>query len=176
MNRFTRAVMVLSIMVQLSACGGSGNFGDGKDNNLSRLPSHISSAALSSKPAPILGVIPAAWLSEHPTGIASSVPSLRIQTQNSAPIQTKETYLQATYELHDETGVISGNTDIRGRGNSTWYWVKKPYRLRLANATELLGMPANRHWALLANYAAETAEMLRWQREGFEWMDAQLNQ
>lgn len=117
-------------------------------------PTQSSDAGQSS--SQISGAIPAAWLEEHPQGVANSVPSLRIQTQNSALIETKETYLQATYELHDATGVISGNTDIRGRGNSTWNWVKKPYRLRLANATELLGMPANRHWALLANYADKT--------------------
>jgi hypothetical protein len=33
---------------------------------------------------------------------------------------------------------------------------KKPYRLKLGNATELLGMPPNRHWVLLANYADKT--------------------
>lgn len=30
---------------------------------------------------------------------------------------------------------------------------KKPYRLRLGEAASLLGMPADRDWALLANYA-----------------------
>jgi hypothetical protein len=33
---------------------------------------------------------------------------------------------------------------------------KKPYRLNLNEATELLGMPAARNWALLANYADKT--------------------
>jgi len=33
---------------------------------------------------------------------------------------------------------------------------KKPYRVRLTTATELLGMPSNRHWALLANFADKT--------------------
>lgn len=45
-------------------------------------------------------------------------------------------------------------TEIRGRGNSTWNALKKPYRLRVARAdvTEVLGMPADRDWALLANH------------------------
>lgn len=77
------------------------------------------------------GQIPAAWLDEHPKGVAQSLPSLRINTQNAAPIETKETYLQATFELQNGDAVITGNTEIRGRGNSTWNWVKKPYRLRL---------------------------------------------
>jgi hypothetical protein len=46
--------------------------------------------------------------------------------------------------------------EIRGRGNSTWDWPKKPYRLKLTNSTSLLGMPASKHWVLLANYADKT--------------------
>ena len=41
---------------------------------------------------------------------------------------------------------------IRGRGNSTWLQSKKPYKVKLENSEEILGMPANKHWALLANY------------------------
>jgi CotH kinase protein len=46
--------------------------------------------------------------------------------------------------------------DIRGRGNSTWGFDKKPYRLRLDAAAALLGMPDSRHWVLLANHADKT--------------------
>lgn len=41
---------------------------------------------------------------------------------------------------------------IRGRGNSTWMTPKKPYKLKLENKQDLLGMGANKHWILLANY------------------------
>ncbi|MBQ2643258.1 MAG: CotH kinase family protein [Eubacterium sp.] len=40
---------------------------------------------------------------------------------------------------------------IRGRGNSTWACDKKPYKVKLAKKNGLLGMPANKHWVLLAN-------------------------
>ena len=40
---------------------------------------------------------------------------------------------------------------IRGRGNSTWMVDKKPYKVKLAKKNGLLGMPANKHWVLLAN-------------------------
>ncbi len=46
---------------------------------------------------------------------------------------------------------ISGK--IRGRGNSTWKWDKKPYKIKLDDKQSLLGMDANRDWILLANYA-----------------------
>ena len=40
---------------------------------------------------------------------------------------------------------------IRGRGNSTWFEDKKPFKFRLKESTDLLGMGANEHWVLLAN-------------------------
>jgi len=54
------------------------------------------------------------------------------------------------------------NGTISGRGNSTWGMPKKPYRLRIDNdldfqhINDVLGMPKNRHWVLLANYADKT--------------------
>ena len=41
---------------------------------------------------------------------------------------------------------------IRGRGNSTWMVEKKPYKVKLDKKADLLGMGANKHWVLLANY------------------------
>ena len=48
----------------------------------------------------------------------------------------------ATYELEY----------IRGRGNSTWGPSKRPYKFKLDKKADLLGMGANKHWILLANY------------------------
>ncbi len=40
---------------------------------------------------------------------------------------------------------------IKGRGNSTWGTVKKPYKLKLDKKADLFGLGANKHWVLLAN-------------------------
>ncbi|MGX8680253.1 MAG: CotH kinase family protein, partial [bacterium] len=40
---------------------------------------------------------------------------------------------------------------IRGRGNSTWTELKKPYKFKLKKSTDLFGMGANKHWVLLAD-------------------------
>ena len=40
---------------------------------------------------------------------------------------------------------------IRGRGHGTWGADKKPYRIKLKEKADLLGMGANKHWVLLAN-------------------------
>lgn len=41
---------------------------------------------------------------------------------------------------------------IRGRGNSTWYSSKKPYKIKLMEKQNFFGMGSNKHWVLLANY------------------------
>ena len=49
-------------------------------------------------------------------------------------------------------------TEIKGRGNYTWTWAKKPYALRLAKSSkgEVLGMSDHRRWILLANWRDRT--------------------
>jgi CotH kinase protein len=92
---------------------------------------------------------------------AAKLPELSITTPPGTAIVSKVTYLSAALTLTDTAGtiIVQGATEIRGRGNSTWEMPKKPYRLKLAASTSLLGMPASKHWVLLANYADKT--MLR---------------
>ena len=40
---------------------------------------------------------------------------------------------------------------IRGRGNSTWTFEKKPYKIKLNKKENVLGLGKNKHWVLLAN-------------------------
>ncbi|MBK5722615.1 CotH kinase family protein [Dysgonomonas sp. Marseille-P4677] len=90
-------------------------------------------------------------------------PLLTINTENRKPITSKEDYINATFllESRNEKGeiiekLLEGETEIRGRGNSTWEMEKKPYRLKLSKSSEMLGMPKNKHWVLLANYSDKT--------------------
>lgn len=90
-------------------------------------------------------------------------PLLTITTENSQPITSKETYINATLVIQsrDNKGAViekifDQKTEIRGRGNSTWGMEKKPYRLKLNKSVEVLGMPKNKHWVLLANYSDKT--------------------
>lgn len=46
--------------------------------------------------------------------------------------------------------------EIKGRGNSTWSWEKKPYALKLDSKKEVLGMPKHKRWCLIANYMDRT--------------------
>ena len=45
---------------------------------------------------------------------------------------------------------------IRGRGNSTWGYPKKPYALKLDSKSKILGMPKHKRWVLLANWMDRT--------------------
>ena len=45
---------------------------------------------------------------------------------------------------------------LRGRGNITWNTPKKPYKFKYTKKQDILGMGANKEWALLANYLDKT--------------------
>ncbi len=92
---------------------------------------------------------------------SGTLPVLYIQTENNAPITSKEDYINATYYL-DNKGLSDYqsigskaqplNMEIRGRGNYTWRdFDKKPYRIKLADKQPLLGMTKSKHFALLAH-------------------------
>lgn len=82
------------------------------------------------------------------------VATLRIDTAGGVPITSKEDYVDATVTITGADGSSQQlATEIRGRGNSTWAMAKKPYRLKLAESSALLGMSPNRDWAMLANHA-----------------------
>lgn len=47
-------------------------------------------------------------------------------------------------------------TQIKGRGNATWQHDKKPYALKLASKSKVLGMLSHKRWILLANWSDRT--------------------
>lgn len=49
-------------------------------------------------------------------------------------------------------GGISGIGKIRGRGNATWTYVKKPYKFKFQESQSLFGFAPNKDWVLLAEY------------------------
>lgn len=44
------------------------------------------------------------------------------------------------------------NVEFKGRGNSTWGQIKKPYQIKLEEKADLLGLGRAKKWVLLANY------------------------
>lgn len=48
---------------------------------------------------------------------------------------------------------------MKGRGNSTWGYPKKPYNIKLDSKAKLFGMEKAKSWCLIANY--EDLSLLR---------------
>ena len=91
---------------------------------------------------------------------SGTLPAIYINTENNAPITSKDEYLSATFYV--EANGTEGCDDIadkdaplemqiRGRGNYTWTeFDKKPYRIKLASGQKMLGMNKSKHFVLLA--------------------------
>lgn len=89
---------------------------------------------------------------------ALSIPHIYINTVEQGEIN-KEVYFTGTFEIQGNSvypslAVKTGR--IKGRGNSTWLYPKKPYRIKLDSKTSIFGLPAAKDWVLLANYLDPT--------------------
>lgn len=87
----------------------------------------------------------------------TGLPVLYVETQYGAAITSKETYVKATLTLEEDGAPADTlSCNIRGRGNTTWYWPKKPYALKMESKTSFFGFPAHKRWVLLANFMDRT--------------------
>jgi hypothetical protein len=162
---------VIAFVVLVQACGGGG--GSSASSVKASMANLSSAAAVTSSTVAVASSIASvssttaslasasassfsapAWF---PSGTVQALPVLNISTDNAAPIVSKEDYLTGSFSLTAEgAAATEGTLEVRGRGNSTWGWPKKPYRLKLTTSTALLGMPKGKNWVLLANYADKT--------------------
>lgn len=90
----------------------------------------------------------------------SGLPIVFIETPNGKIIPNKHSDWLAGSKLtiynSDWTVAFDGSMGIRGRGNSTWGYPKKPYAIKLDEKNEILGMPKHKRWVLLANWLDRT--------------------
>ena len=94
--------------------------------------------------------------SEYPY---AGIPRIVIETENHREIKDRETEIPAKLQIWGENAPESEVMEltIRGRGNSSWTSMpKKSYKIEFTNKQEMLGMPKDRDWALIANYADKT--------------------
>lgn len=93
-------------------------------------------------------------------GCFTGIPVMRIETPNNVGIYSKEEWTEGATLWIDGMGIFEDvdgvKLSIRGRGNSTWGYEKKPYNIKLDKKQELLGMPKHKRWCLLANYMDRT--------------------
>lgn len=81
-------------------------------------------------------------------------PRLDVYTDGEAKIESKEEYVDCTVTLTgaDEFDFSSVEAGIRGRGNSSWGYPKKPYRIKFDEKNSVFGESKNKSWVLLAMY------------------------
>lgn len=88
------------------------------------------------------------------------IPLLIITTDDSSisEIPSKDTYQNGTLTVNGKSAYESCTvkTQIKGRGNSTWGYPKKPYRLKLDKKTEVCGFGKAKNYVLLANHLDPT--------------------
>ena len=89
----------------------------------------------------------------------TGLPVVRVTTPGGRSVTSKETWMEGAkmrIELADGTVDYEGPMSIKGRGNSTWGYPKKPYALKLDKKDKVLGMPKHKRWVLLANWKDRT--------------------
>ena len=89
---------------------------------------------------------------------SSKLPTMWIATQNQsldkihASQNRREPADMLLLDTEGETVYRGELTEIKGRGNATFYFPKKPYQIKLRDGTNLLGMGKAKTWILLAEY------------------------
>lgn len=94
--------------------------------------------------------------SEYPY---AGLPRFVIETEDFKQITNRETKIPAHLQIYGESSPESDILDltVKGRGNSSFTGMPKwSIKLKFENKQELLGMPKDKEWALIANSADKT--------------------
>jgi hypothetical protein len=93
--------------------------------------------------------------SEYPY---AGLPRIVIETENFQEIQDRDTEISAKLQIWGEDSPESEilSLTIKGRGNTSWDFPKKPYAIEFDEKQSLLGMAEAKKWVLLANYLDRT--------------------
>ncbi len=86
------------------------------------------------------------------TAECSGLPLVFVNNVDRAPIVSKDVWLEgSSYALvYSDGSVLDAPGKIKGRGNSTWKYAKKPYAVKFEKKQTPFGFPANKSWVLLA--------------------------
>ncbi len=83
-----------------------------------------------------------------------------VMLETPSPITSKEIWTEGcSMKIYEGNGTVTdykSDVQVRGRGNTTWEYPKKPYAIKLDKKAEVLGMPKHKRWVLLANWMDRT--------------------
>lgn len=90
----------------------------------------------------------------------TNLPTVVINTENAAEIVSKEEEISSKVYVISDDGTkfhYAEQTGVRGRGNASWNFEKKPYRLKFDKKVRLLDAPAKaKKWTLISNHSDKT--------------------
>ena len=90
----------------------------------------------------------------------TNLPTVVINTAGAQDITSKEYEITSTVHIISDNGktiLTDTETGVRGRGNASWNFPKKPYRLKFSSKRSPLGAPAKaKKWTLINNYGDKT--------------------
>ena len=85
------------------------------------------------------------------------IPAVIINTEDGAGITSKEVYKNSTVSIlntKEEWTLTDVAAGVRGRGNSSWGFDKKPYRIKFNKKQSVLGSTYQaKSWTLIANHS-----------------------
>lgn len=112
----------------------------------------------------------------------TGLPVVIIDTEGGQQIKDKETWIPARMSIDNGQGEVAfaeADVEVKGRGNTTWSYAKKPYAIKLGKKAEVLGMPKHKRWVLLASwndkammrtdltfFLSQNYTTLRWKQRG----------
>ena len=90
----------------------------------------------------------------------TNLPTVVVNIANGEEVIEKEKNLISNVYIISENGtdlLATSGTEIRGRGNASWNFEKKPYRLKFEEKQSPLSAPASaKKWTLISNHGDKT--------------------
>ena len=114
------------------------------------LPDDVNETSYSMHPYGRMVRVHVNWLTDR-----AEVPRIDINTIDGSSEISRDEFKDAVISIdgHDIFPSMEATAvQIKGRGNSSWGWPKKPYRLKFEKKEKPLGMKKGKNWVLLSNY------------------------
>ena len=90
------------------------------------------------------------------------MPVIAIDTSTGREVQSKKDYIQADFRIYSESAAdrVSETIQIRGRGNNSWGYEKKSYKMKFPEKVNLFGLGTGKDkvWVLLANVCDQSLQ------------------
>lgn len=89
----------------------------------------------------------------QPDPVPEGVPVISVMVEDGQTIDSKDEYRNISVTVSDGgQTVLEASGRAKGRGNATWGYDKKPYKIKFDEKQGLLGFAPNKDWVLLAEY------------------------